>query len=94
MAEASQVLGDLGIPSKSANVGTIGGSDVDLTALLAPFPRRLYFGSAGTVYLKMTGDSAFSPYIVQAGQYLTGAWKTLGGSGQGTTITSGVIAEQ
>lgn len=94
MSEPSNLLADLGIPSRTADVGAIGASDIDLTALLAPFPRRLYFGVGGLVYLKMTGDSAFSPYIVQAGQHLTGAWKTLGGSGQGTTITSGVIAEQ
>lgn len=92
--EAGQLANDLGVPSKSASLGTIGASDVDLTATFAPFARRIYCGVGGTIYLKMGENAAFVPYIVQPGQYLTGIFTAVGGTVTGTTATTGVVVER
>lgn len=64
------------IPSGDTQVSTI---------FSAGLCRRIFCGSAGTVYAQGAGDAVMVSYAVPAGFYLDGEWVAIGGQTTGST---------
>lgn len=97
MASAADLLSPAQtIPTKSVAID-IASTDHNLAvvadgkAILAPFARRLYIGTAGNVVLRLAGDSTDRTYKVAAGTYLTGAIVKIT---RALTTAADMVAEQ